>query len=130
MGLDHEMQVKAAEAGLRTIELPVLTRPRIGQSKISGTVSGTVRAAARMLTIIGQLALTRRRRVGHLTGVLSHSRAVVSPPVGTDAATRRCETTGAGVSKNPGNPRRRLHDTGAPAGRAKHPARTRGGLPG
>lgn len=71
-GWTIEMQVKAAEAGLRTIELPVLTRPRIGQSKISGTVTGTAKAATRMLAIIAQLALTRRRRVRHFTGILSH----------------------------------------------------------
>jgi hypothetical protein len=61
-GWTIEMQVKAAEAGLRTLEIPVRTRPRIGQSKISGTVSGTVRAAARMLTMIIDLWITRRGR--------------------------------------------------------------------
>jgi hypothetical protein len=61
-GWTIEMQVKAAEAGLRTLEIPVHTRPRIGQSKISGTVSGTVRAAARMLTMIVYLWITRRGR--------------------------------------------------------------------
>jgi glycosyltransferase involved in cell wall biosynthesis len=61
-GWTIEMQVKAAEAGLRALEVPVRTRPRIGQSKISGTVSGTVRAAARMLTMIIDLWITRRGR--------------------------------------------------------------------
>ena len=63
-GWTIEMQVKAAEAGLRTLELPVRTRPRIGQSKISGTLQGTARAATRMLTMIVQLRLTRTRRLG------------------------------------------------------------------
>jgi len=61
-GWTIEMQVKAAEAGLRTREIPVRTRPRIGQSKISGTVSGTIRTGTRMLVMILQLRLTRGRR--------------------------------------------------------------------
>jgi glycosyltransferase involved in cell wall biosynthesis len=61
-GWTIEMQVKAAEAGLRTREIPVRTRPRIGQSKISGTVGGTIKAATRMLAMIVQLRASRRRR--------------------------------------------------------------------
>jgi glycosyltransferase involved in cell wall biosynthesis len=61
-GWTIEMQVKAAEAGLPTLEIPVRTRPRIGQSKISGTVGGTVKTARRMIEMIAYLALTRRRR--------------------------------------------------------------------
>ncbi|MDP1569306.1 MAG: glycosyltransferase family 2 protein [Vicinamibacterales bacterium] len=61
-GWTIEMQVKAAEAGLLTLELPVTTRPRIGQSKISGTVRGTVRAATKMLATIARLGLTRGQR--------------------------------------------------------------------
>ncbi len=61
-GWTIEMQVKAAEQGLRTIEIPVRTRPRIGQSKISGTLSGTIRAATRMLAMILTLRLTRQGR--------------------------------------------------------------------
>jgi hypothetical protein len=56
------MQAKAAEAALRTVEIPVRTRPRIGRSKISGTVSGTMKAAARMIATIVSLRLTRRER--------------------------------------------------------------------
>jgi glycosyltransferase involved in cell wall biosynthesis len=61
-GWTIEMQVKAAEVALRTVEIPVRTRPRIGRSKISGTVSGTMKAAARMITMIVSLRLTRRAR--------------------------------------------------------------------
>lgn len=61
-GWTIEMQVKAAELGLRTVEVPVRTRPRIGQSKISGTLSGTVRAGTRMIAMIVDLRMTRRRR--------------------------------------------------------------------
>lgn len=63
-GWTIEMQVKASEAGLRTLEVPVRQRPRIGQSKISGTVRGTARAGARMLSTIWSLWRTRRAR-GH-----------------------------------------------------------------
>ena len=61
-GWTIEMQVKAAERGLRIREVPIRQRPRIGQSKISGTVVGTLRAGARMLATIGSLWRTRRRR--------------------------------------------------------------------
>ena len=61
-GWTIEMQVKAAEAGLRTLEVPVRQRPRIGRSKISGTVRGTVRAGARMIATIWSLWRTRHPR--------------------------------------------------------------------
>ncbi|MEY3211167.1 MAG: hypothetical protein RIT28_1648 [Pseudomonadota bacterium] len=44
-----EMHMKAARAGLRVVELPVSYRPRRGESKISGTVRGSVRAGVGML---------------------------------------------------------------------------------
>lgn len=68
-GWTIEMQVKVAEAGLRVIEVPVRQRDRIGQSKISGTVIGTVRAASRMLTTIVTLRLSRSRRAADRTRV-------------------------------------------------------------
>jgi hypothetical protein len=46
------MQVKAARAGLRGVEVPVRYRRRIGRSKISGTFSGSVRAGAKILATI------------------------------------------------------------------------------
>lgn len=48
-GWNVEMQMKAVAAGLRIREVPVGYRPRIGQSKISGTVSGVVRAGAKIV---------------------------------------------------------------------------------
>jgi len=51
-GWTVEMQVKAARAGLRGMELPVRYRRRIGRSKISGTVVGSVRAGAKILGTI------------------------------------------------------------------------------
>jgi glycosyltransferase involved in cell wall biosynthesis len=62
-GWTIEMQVKAAELGLRTIEVPVSSGPRTaGRSKISGSLVGSARAAWRMLEIIARLRLTRRSR--------------------------------------------------------------------
>ena len=61
-GWTIEMQVKAAEAALRIVEVPVEQRPRIGSSKISGTVIGTLRAGMRMLATIASLWWTRRNR--------------------------------------------------------------------
>ena len=61
-GWTIEMQVKAAEAGLRVVERPVGQRPRVGKSKISGTVVGTVRAGSRMLATIWSLWRTQDLR--------------------------------------------------------------------
>ena len=58
-GWTVEMQVKARRAGLRVEEVPVDYRPRIGRSKVSGTVSGTLRAAAKILGTIARHAVTR-----------------------------------------------------------------------
>jgi len=52
-GWNVEMQLKALKARLRIVEVPVRYRPRVGQSKISGTMLGSVRAA---LGILGMVA--------------------------------------------------------------------------
>jgi glycosyltransferase involved in cell wall biosynthesis len=51
-GWTVEMQVKAIRQGLCAIEVPVSYRRRIGRSKISGTVSGTLRAGSKILWTI------------------------------------------------------------------------------
>jgi len=51
-GWTVEMQVKAARAKLRSIEVPVSYRRRIGRSKISGTLTGASRAGAKILGTI------------------------------------------------------------------------------
>jgi len=48
-GWTVEMQLKARTQRLAVVEVPVRYRPRIGQSKITGTVSGTVKAATKIL---------------------------------------------------------------------------------
>jgi glycosyltransferase involved in cell wall biosynthesis len=48
-GWTIEMQLKAHTQRLRVVEVPVRYRPRIGRSKITGTVGGTLRAGTRIL---------------------------------------------------------------------------------
>jgi glycosyltransferase involved in cell wall biosynthesis len=56
-GWTVEMQIKAARAGLRCAEIPVSYRRRTGVSKITGTVSGTLRAAGKILWTISKYGL-------------------------------------------------------------------------
>jgi len=56
-GWTVEMQVKALQRGLRVEERPVSYRVRIGKSKISGTVSGTIKAGIKILWTISRLRL-------------------------------------------------------------------------
>jgi glycosyltransferase involved in cell wall biosynthesis len=51
-GWTVEMQVKAARQGLRITEVPVRYRKRIGESKITGTLLGSVRAGYKILWTI------------------------------------------------------------------------------
>ena len=51
-GWTAEMQVRAAAMKLRVIEVPVSYRRRIGRSKITGTLSGTLRAGHKILLTI------------------------------------------------------------------------------
>src|SRR5262249_51736945 len=61
-GWPLEMQMKAARAGLRILEVPVDYRRRAGgQSKIAGTTFGSIKAAARILFTLARIALQRRQ---------------------------------------------------------------------
>lgn len=51
-GWTVEMQIKAAQKKMNVTEVPVRYRRRIGQSKISGTVSGVVKAGTKILWTI------------------------------------------------------------------------------
>ena len=51
-GWTAEMQVKALKAGLRVVEVPVRYRRRVGVSKITGTLRGTVLAGYKILTTV------------------------------------------------------------------------------
>jgi len=56
-----EMILKGALQGFRVVEVPVSYYPRIGESKISGTVRGTVGAAWFIFSRILRYYLRRRR---------------------------------------------------------------------
>ena len=59
-GWPLEMQMRAARCGLRVLEVPVDYRRRAGgESKISGTVTGTLRAAIRIALTLARVALQR-----------------------------------------------------------------------
>jgi len=51
-GWTIEMQLKAIKAKMKTSEIPVAYRKRIGVSKVSGTIKGTVLAGYKILTAI------------------------------------------------------------------------------
>lgn len=57
-GWTIEMQIKAIRAGLRIDEVPVSYRRRVGVSKISGTISGTIRAGYKIIYTIFKYRLT------------------------------------------------------------------------
>lgn len=57
-GWTTEMQARAVKRHLRCREVPVSYRPRIGHSKISGTIIGSFRAGCKFLWIIGREAIT------------------------------------------------------------------------
>jgi glycosyltransferase involved in cell wall biosynthesis len=51
-GWTVEMQIKAAKQKLKTTEVPVSYRKRIGQSKVTGTIKGTIKASLKILYLI------------------------------------------------------------------------------
>ncbi|MEO0896350.1 MAG: glycosyltransferase family 2 protein [Bacteroidota bacterium] len=54
-GWTVEMQVKAAKMGMKSTEIPMKYRVRIGDSKVSGTVKGTILAGYKILWTIFKL---------------------------------------------------------------------------
>jgi glycosyltransferase involved in cell wall biosynthesis len=58
-GWTVEMQIKAAQHKLKIVEVPVRYRIRIGRSKISGTVKGTILAGAKIIFTIFKYALRK-----------------------------------------------------------------------
>ncbi len=60
-GWNIEMQMKAARAGLRILELPVPYRCRAGgSSKVAGSLSGSIRAAWRITLTVTRIAMEAR----------------------------------------------------------------------
>lgn len=60
-GWTIEMQIKAVRAGLRCMEVPVSYRRRVGVSKVTGTVKGTIKASVKILWVIGRFAIKEAR---------------------------------------------------------------------
>ncbi|MCA9533760.1 MAG: glycosyltransferase family 2 protein [Myxococcales bacterium] len=63
-GWTVEMQIKAAQQQLRHHEVAVRYRPRVGTSKVSGTVRGTLGASYKILLLLGRYALPGARAKG------------------------------------------------------------------
>jgi len=63
-GWNLEMQMKAARAGLRILEVPVNHRCRTGGvSKVSGTMRGTFVAGARIIATLLRIAFERKSKL-------------------------------------------------------------------
>ena len=61
-GWNIEMQMRAARAGLRILEVPVDYRRRSGgDSKVAGSLSGTIRAGGRIVATFARVAGEARR---------------------------------------------------------------------
>ncbi len=58
-GWTVEMQIKAAKLGMRCLEVPVRYRKRIGTSKVTGTVSGTIKASFTILYTIAKYLVVK-----------------------------------------------------------------------
>jgi len=61
-GWTVEMQIKAAALRMRCCEVSVRYRKRIGTSKISGTIRGSIRAGIKILSTIARYRTTRWQR--------------------------------------------------------------------
>jgi glycosyltransferase involved in cell wall biosynthesis len=62
-GWNIEMQMRAARAGLRILEIPVDYRRRAGgESKVAGSLSGSLRAGTRIIATFMRVALEARRQ--------------------------------------------------------------------
>ena len=62
-GWNLEMQIKAAQHGLRILELPVNYRNRIGgESKVAGNFQASLKAGARILQVLFRVGLSAPKR--------------------------------------------------------------------
>ncbi len=60
-GWTVEMQIKAIQLGFKINEYPVNSKVRIGQSKISGTINGSIKAGIGILSMIIKLRYLQRK---------------------------------------------------------------------
>jgi hypothetical protein len=64
-GWNLEMQMRVARSGLRVLEIPVPYRCRIGgQSKVAGTLRGSIKAGAKIVSTFARVATERQERAG------------------------------------------------------------------
>jgi glycosyltransferase involved in cell wall biosynthesis len=82
-GWTVEMQIKAARLGLRVLEVPVSYRRRIGTSKISGTVRGTILAGYKILSLIARYGLSPWRSPRSDDQSLRAAEEINKPMIGT-----------------------------------------------
>ena len=62
-GWNLEMQMRAACAGLRIVEIPVDYRRRSGgRSKVTGSLRGSIKASARIIATFIRVAVERKRK--------------------------------------------------------------------
>lgn len=94
-GWTVEMQIKAAQRGLRCLEVPVRYRRRIGRSKISGTVRGVIAAGTKILATVIRAALappqnTSERRLVVFTRYprAGRTKTRLIPELGAEGAAR------------------------------------------
>lgn len=60
-GFTIELMVRAHALGLRVVEVPIAYRPRVaGESKVSGDLRASARAAARILSVVGRYSWESR----------------------------------------------------------------------
>jgi hypothetical protein len=60
-GWNLEMQMRVARAGLRVREVPVNYRRRFGgESKVAGSLSGSLKAGAKILSTFARIAVERK----------------------------------------------------------------------
>ena len=63
-GWNLEMQMRVARSGLRVLEVPVPYRRRIGgQSKVAGTLRGSINAGLKIISTFARVALERQQNV-------------------------------------------------------------------
>ncbi len=100
-GWTVEMQARAAQLGVRSVEEPVPYHPRrAGQSKVSGTIRGSVQAGIIILSTIGRFAVdVWQRPIRWVAAVLLLTGAGAMMPFGDfrDVAATPWFLVGAGV---------------------------------
>jgi glycosyltransferase involved in cell wall biosynthesis len=64
-GWNLEMQMRVARSGLRVLEVPVAYRRRIGgQSKVAGTLRGSINAGLKIMSTFARVAMEPKRGLG------------------------------------------------------------------